>query len=156
MTEKLKPEQRKIWRRIYLSAFEGGATNEQSATMADIAVKQWEDRGAFDDDPQDKANSPPSITPHFHLRIRFPFHETGARPYVGEKLFYWADGSLQGTGVVVSYRIHASNELEVHAVTQGGNPNVGAEWQFEKPRTGISACGEVIGELSHTHEPRST
>jgi hypothetical protein len=45
---KLRPEQQKLWRRIYLNAFEGGATTAESAEMADTAVKQWEERGAFD------------------------------------------------------------------------------------------------------------
>jgi hypothetical protein len=51
MTEKqkLRPEQRKVWRRVYLTAFEAGSTTRESERMADEAVEQWEARGAFDE-----------------------------------------------------------------------------------------------------------
>lgn len=48
---KLRPEQRKLWRRIYLEAFESGSTVQEASQMADTAVKQWEERGAFDVEP---------------------------------------------------------------------------------------------------------
>ena len=47
---KLRPEQRKLWRRIYLTAFEGGATSKEATYEADVAVHQWEERGAFEAD----------------------------------------------------------------------------------------------------------
>jgi len=49
--KKLKPEHRKLWRRIYLDSFEGDGTSpEEAERMADKVVTQWERRGAFDDD----------------------------------------------------------------------------------------------------------
>ena len=51
MTAKLRPEQRKLWRRIYLTAFDTDATVDDAATMADKAVAQWEERGAFEAEP---------------------------------------------------------------------------------------------------------
>jgi hypothetical protein len=50
MSEKLRPEQRKIWRRIYLTAFDAGSTPRESERMADEAIEQWEKRGAFDEE----------------------------------------------------------------------------------------------------------
>jgi hypothetical protein len=48
--KKLKPEHRKLWRRIYLDSFEGDGTSpEEAERMADKVVEQWEARGAFDD-----------------------------------------------------------------------------------------------------------
>lgn len=51
MTEKLRPEQRKLWRRIYLTAFDGGANAKDAAYEADLAISQWDKRGAFEADP---------------------------------------------------------------------------------------------------------
>lgn len=48
--KKLKPEHRKLWRRIYLDSFEGDGTSpEEAERMADKVVAQWDARGAFDD-----------------------------------------------------------------------------------------------------------
>lgn len=50
MTEKkLRPEQRKLWRRIYLTAFDDGASVDEATLCVDRTVAQWEERGAFDD-----------------------------------------------------------------------------------------------------------
>ncbi len=48
MTEKLRPEQRKLWRRNYLTAFDDGANVNEAASCADRAVAHWEARGAFE------------------------------------------------------------------------------------------------------------
>lgn len=50
MTAKLRPEQRKLWRRIYLTAYESGANVHESCGDADSSVDEWEKRGAFDDE----------------------------------------------------------------------------------------------------------
>ncbi len=48
--KKLKPEHRKLWRRVYLNEFEvQNQTPEASEAMADKVVAQWEARGAFDE-----------------------------------------------------------------------------------------------------------
>ena len=47
---KLRPEQRKLFRRIFLTAFDTGATVEEATAMADKAVAEWEARGAFEAD----------------------------------------------------------------------------------------------------------
>ncbi len=46
--KKLRPEQRKLWRRIYLTAFENGANANEAAYEADTAVQFWDERGAFE------------------------------------------------------------------------------------------------------------
>lgn len=47
---KLKPEHRRLWRRIYLNEFEvHNASPEESEGMADRVVALWERRGAFDE-----------------------------------------------------------------------------------------------------------
>lgn len=49
MSEKLRPEQRRLWRRAYLVEFEGNNSSpEYSRQIADDVVAQWEERGAFD------------------------------------------------------------------------------------------------------------
>ena len=50
MADKLRPNQKKLWRRIYLEMFDGGSTVDDAAIAADFAVRQWEERGAFDDE----------------------------------------------------------------------------------------------------------
>lgn len=151
--KKLRPEQRKLFRRIFLTAFDTGATVEEATAMADRSVAEWEARGAFEADAQEPPSpSPNLVTPHYHLRLRFSFHETGTRPVPGD-IIICATGTVEGSGVVVSYRIHMANQIDVHAIVTGGNPNVGATWLFKTPLPGISANGEVIGESSHTHEP---
>lgn len=48
--KKLKPEHRKLWRRVYLNEFEvQNQSPEASEAMADKVVTQWEARGAFDE-----------------------------------------------------------------------------------------------------------
>jgi len=51
MTAKLRPEQRKLWRRIYLTVIENGANAKEAVYEADSAVLQWEERGAFEVEP---------------------------------------------------------------------------------------------------------
>lgn len=51
MSEKLRPEQRKLWRRINLTSFDTGSTVEESVANADNMVAQWEERGAFEAEP---------------------------------------------------------------------------------------------------------
>jgi hypothetical protein len=51
MTAKLRPEQRKLWRRVYLTVIENGANAKEAAYEADAAVLQWEERGAFEVEP---------------------------------------------------------------------------------------------------------
>lgn len=70
---KLKPEHRKLWRRVYLDEFEGhGATPEEAEAMADKVVASWDARGAFDD-YTDTQSSPP-MEPTKPFAVRFP-HE---------------------------------------------------------------------------------
>lgn len=58
--QKLKPEHRKLWRRIYLLEYERcGQTQSCAADIADDVVAQWEERGAFDDDTN---VAPPTVT----------------------------------------------------------------------------------------------
>lgn len=161
MTEKLKPEQRKLWRRIYLAEFECcNASPEEAAAMADKVVAQWERRGAFDEATIDAttiatAHSEPSIIdqtvhPHHHLRVRFPIYDVGSRPAVGDTLFC-ESSTDRGHGVVCSYRIHKSDTIDVNIVAHGGNPNEGATWTFYAHRPGIGASGTVLFESSGTH-----
>ena len=52
---KLKPAQKRLWRRVYLAAFDAGASNIEAMEAADFAVKQWESRGAFDESHEQSA-----------------------------------------------------------------------------------------------------
>jgi TPP-dependent trihydroxycyclohexane-1,2-dione (THcHDO) dehydratase len=45
----LRPEQKKLWRRIYLQEKERGSSAEIAAREADAVVTHWEARGAFDE-----------------------------------------------------------------------------------------------------------
>ena len=57
--KKLKPEHRKLWRRVYFYEFEElRHTAEDSANMADKVVAQWEARGAFDE--VERVTTPPT------------------------------------------------------------------------------------------------
>lgn len=58
--EKLKPEHRKLWRRVYLDEFEGrGTSPEDAERMADRVIAQWEKRGAFDETESETAFAAP-------------------------------------------------------------------------------------------------
>jgi len=58
--EKLRPEQRKLWRKTYHQERDRGVEPSVAATRADDAVKAWEDRGAFDEDASETAYMSPS------------------------------------------------------------------------------------------------
>jgi hypothetical protein len=153
MTIKLRPEQRKLWRRIYLNAFETGANVRESCAMADESVAEWEARGAFEEVDESSSSTIRECIPHTHLRLRVKLGDSNARPSPGDIVTHAEP--LNGSGVVVSYRCHEAGFLEVHVVACGGNSNVGAEWAFVKPPRGFSDHGIVVGEASSTHEPRS-
>lgn len=60
--KKLRPEQRKLWRRIYLTAFENGANANEAAYEADTAVQFWDERGAFEVEVAPNASTSPTTT----------------------------------------------------------------------------------------------
>ncbi len=69
MTEKLRPEQRKLWRRIYLTAFDDGANVNEAASCADRAVAHWEARGAFEADSSAPPNSTTTTWDAFSITV---------------------------------------------------------------------------------------
>ena len=67
--KKLRPEQRKLWRRIYLTAFENGANANEAAYEADTAVQFWEERGAFEADSSAPPNSTTTTWDAFSITV---------------------------------------------------------------------------------------
>lgn len=75
--KKLRPEQRKLFRRIFLTAFDTGATVEEATTMADRSVAEWEARGAFEVEapPTAPINGSPTTWEAFSDAVSRMLHE---------------------------------------------------------------------------------
>lgn len=68
--KKLKPEHRKLWRRVYLNEFEAqNQSPEASEAMADKVVQQWEACGAFDE----TATPPTFVKPYAAILLDDPY-----------------------------------------------------------------------------------
>lgn len=79
--KKLKPEHRKLWRRVYLNEFEvQNQTPEASEAMADKVVAQWEARGAFDVGDASSALPNEPATP---FAVRFPLESLATLQQLG-------------------------------------------------------------------------
>jgi hypothetical protein len=152
MADKLRPKQKKLWRRIYLDMFDGGANVVDAVIAADLAVRQWEERGAFDDetivDPVDasatveeKWNGVHTAYIH-HSHVKMTAHAADGcfRVFHGDELWIGLDGLAKVEGSWES----SENSIVFDAVVFGAPPAIGATARFVTPRVGIGHDAKVI------------
>lgn len=142
--KKLKPEHRKLWRRVYFYEFEElRHTAEDSANMADRVVAQWEARGAFDDVPESLPSStttPAALVPHSHAKLRALVSGDGFHVFSGDALHF----GMHGRAVVAWTARSVSNCITFDVVVESGQLMPGDKVVFRDPRPGIAADAVVV------------
>jgi hypothetical protein len=139
--EKLRPEQRKLWRKTYHQERDRGVEPTVAATRADDAVTAWEERGAFDEsDDARAAPQPPRLIAHSHAKMRAVAAKDGFPVFAGDVLTF----AEHRTAIVVWTVLSAGGCVTFDVLLEDGFLTAGDTAIFQKPRPGIAADAVVI------------
>jgi hypothetical protein len=136
--EKLRPEQRKLWRKTYHQERDRGETPKIASDRADDAVNAWEARGAFDEG--DETTTVVRVPHHSHARMRAIASGDGYVVREGDEL----QVGPSGHAVVTRSAMSVSGCVTFDVMVFHDMLNPGDRITFRNPRPGVAIEAVVI------------
>lgn len=134
---KLRPEQRKLWRKTFHQERDRGLHPGLAAQHADDAVTAWEERGAFDD--QDVGPRPFMLTDgRVCAWVRIAASADGCTLFAKDTLRD-AAGRMWDVGDTATYHDGALVRIVGACDIARELPALGDELEFDNPRIGCAA-----------------
>ncbi len=138
--EKLRPEQRKLWRKTYHQERDRCTAPKIAAERADDAVKEWEARGAFDEETDAASEQRPTIAAHSHAHMRAIASSEHCAVFPGDELRFGAHGKA----VVVWPSRPEPGCVTFDVIVRDGILLPGDKATFCSPRPGIATEAVAI------------